>query len=302
MTSPSCDFREIMRQMEAKRHCSCDGLPQHGHCLDCDTHLPECEDSCAPCKERKSRERFCSECQNHFYLPAVKGEVSKPQCHGFCSEQCYEAAVKSATQKRLEIGLARVPPRYRDCTLTGFDAYSQRLVEKVRLVTSWANGELETGLYLFGGVGTGKTHLAVGAMRVLIERGFRGEFVNARSFVMQCQTAFRQKESAREIVDEILHHADFLILDDLGSEKSTEYVRQSLLHLVDECYSRQVVLVVTSNCGFEALNQLDERIASRLAEMCDRVKFDEADYRAQIAKNRLKGASRITGGGVEMVQ
>jgi DNA replication protein DnaC len=267
---------EILRNIEAKRHCSCDGLPLHGHCSDCNARLPEGEDWCAPCKERRSRKRHCSECRKEFYLPAAKEEVSKPQRHGSCSEQCYEAVVKAEAQRILEF---RVPSHYRDCTLTGFDAYTARLVEIVRLVKSWANGELETGLYLFGGVGTGKTHLAVGAMRVLLERGFRGEFVNARNFIMRCQIAFRAKESAMEIVDEILHHAHFLILDDLGSEKFTDYVRQSLLHLVDECYGRGVVLVVTSNCDFEALNQLDERIASRLVEMCDRIKFCEADYR-----------------------
>jgi len=173
------------------------------------------------------------------------------------------------------------------------------------LVKNWANGEQETGLYLFGGVGTGKTHLAVAAMRALIKRGFRGEFVNARSFTLRCQTAFKHKESAREIVDELLHHTHFLVLDDLGSEKSTEYVRQSLLHLVDECYTRDVVLVVTSNSDFEALNRLDERIASRLVEMCDQIKFYEADYRAQIAKNRLTNATPMTRGGdgqTEIVQ
>jgi DNA replication protein DnaC len=138
----------------------------------------------------------------------------------------------------------------------------------------------------------GKTHLAVAAMRLLIKRGFHGPFVNARTFV-RCQTAFKQKESAREIVDEILHR-DFLILDDLGSEKATDYVRQSLLYLVDECYSREVALVATSNFGLEALNQLDKRIASRLVEMCDLIKFDETDDRAQISRNRLNGASRIT--------
>ena len=123
-------------------------------------------------EERESRRRSCSKCRNEFYLSAVEGEASKPQRQDFCSEQCYDAAVRAATQKRLEIGLARVPPHYRDCRLTGFDSYTERLVEKVRLITNWANGDLETGLYLFGGVGTGKTHLAVGAMRVLLERGF----------------------------------------------------------------------------------------------------------------------------------
>jgi integrase len=159
MTFQSSDFNGMMREIKAKEHCRCNGLPLHGHCLTCDTQLPEGQSECAACKQRRSRRRFCSGCRNEFYLPAVKEEISKPQRNGFCSEQCHEVAVRASTQKRFEIGLAQVPPRYRDCSLTGFDAYSEQLAEKVRLVKNWANGEPETGLYLFGGVGTGKTHL-----------------------------------------------------------------------------------------------------------------------------------------------
>jgi hypothetical protein len=68
-------------------------------------------------------------------------------------------------------------------------------------------------------------------------------------------------------------------------------------------YNREIALVVTGNGDFESLNQLDERIASRLVEMCDRIKFHEADYRAQIAKNRSKGVTWITPrGGVDEKQ
>ncbi|MBZ5662693.1 MAG: ATP-binding protein [Acidobacteriia bacterium] len=173
-----------------------------------------------------------------------------------------------------------------DRTFSGFTAHTERLSEKVRFIRNWTSSDLGVGLYLFGSVGTGKTHLAVAAMRELIKRGLRGRFINARRFILLCQTAFGRRESAEEVVYEILDTADFLILDDFGSEKATDYVRQSLLHLVDECYTREIVLVVTSNIDFEALNQIDERIASRLMEMCDRVKFSEQDYRVRIAKNR----------------
>ena len=65
-------------------------------------------------------------------------------------------------------------------------------------------------------------------------------------------------------------------------------MRHSLLHLVDECYGRGVALVITSNVDLEALNQIDQRIASRVVEMCDRLRFDEPDYRVAIAKSRAK--------------
>src|SRR5689334_15084395 len=111
--STSVDVDEILRKIKARRHCSCDGLPLHGHCSGCNTRIPEGEDRCAPCNERESRKRNCSECRNEFYLPAVEEEISKAQRHGFCGAQCYEAAVKARAQKILE---TRVPPRYWDCT------------------------------------------------------------------------------------------------------------------------------------------------------------------------------------------
>ena len=113
--------------------------------------------------------------------------------------------------------------------------------------------------------------------------------------MIRCQAAFNQRESVEDIVDELLRRRHFLILDDLGSEKITDYARQSLLYLIDECYTRQVVLVITSNVDFDVLNRIDARIASRLAEMCDRLRFDEADYRVKIAKNRANHTGRLQG-------
>lgn len=139
-------------------------------------------------------------------------------------------------------------------------------------------------------MGTGKTHLAIGLLRALVERRLvRGKFLSARTFVMRCQTAFRRRESAEDIVDELLQGTDLLVLDDVGSEKVTDYARHSLLHLVDECYGRDVVLVITSNVDVQALNQIDERIASRVVEMCACLRFEEPDYRVAIAKNRANG-------------
>ncbi|MGH9680885.1 MAG: AFG1/ZapE family ATPase [Candidatus Acidiferrales bacterium] len=229
--------------------------------------------------DRKSRQRRCHGCHTPFELPA-QGETAKCQRFGYCGEQCHDAGV------RIKLEHMGVPPKCLDHTFAGFSTHTKHLAEKVRFIQRWASSDLEAGLYLFGNVGTGKTRLAVAAMRELIKRGLRGRFVNARRFILLCQTAFGRRESAEEVVYEILDAGDFLVLDDFGSEKATDYVRQSLLHLVDECYTREVTLVVTSNVDLEALNQLDERIASRLMEISSLVKFSEQDYRARIAKSR----------------
>jgi DNA replication protein DnaC len=273
-------FHEEMLRQEAKTHCDCQDFPTHGHCLTCDGHLPEGEKECSTCRDLKSRQRECRACRSKFELSALQNETPRHKRSGYCSEQCHEESVRTMLE---QIG---VPPKCLDYTFPGFRTPTEQLSKKVKFIQNWTTSDLGIGLYLFGSVGTGKTHLAVAAMRELIKRGLRGRFVNARRFILRCQTAFGREESAEDVVYELLDGANFLILDDLGSEKATDYVRQSLLHLVDECYTREIVIVVTSNVDFEVLNEIDERIASRLIEMCDRVKFSEQDYRVRIAKNR----------------
>jgi len=295
MTSQSTEewLAEKMRELEAKKHCRCEGSPPHGHCLSCHAHVAEGESKCSRCEDLEKRRRYCLQCSNNFYLEVVEGSTSVPHQFGFCGEECYKVHLAGVLKSN------GIPPKFMSCTLEGFNGYTKGLAEKLQRIRHWIAGDLSTGLYLFGGVGTGKTHLAVGLMRALRERGLRGKFMVARSFIMRCQTAFRVRESADDIVDEILGGADFLILDDVGSEKGTDYTRQALLHLVDECYTREVALIITSNVDLRALNQIDQRIASRIVEMCNPLRFEEPDYRVAIAKNRAKNASRGTQDGIQ---
>jgi DNA replication protein DnaC len=291
MTSQSTSewIKEKLQELKAQKHCRCNDSPLHGHCHICDSRITEGADSCSTCEERKRRTRHCSKCYRKFYLEDVEAGISTPHRFGFCSKECYKPHLDDILKA------SGVPPKFMDHTLDGFRGYTKGLAAKLELIRHWVEGGLATGLYLFGSVGTGKTHLAIGLLRALIEcRKLRGKFVSARSFIMRCQTAFRQRESAEDIVDELLQSTHFLVLDDVGSEKVTDYARHSLLHLVDECYGRGVVLVITSNVDVQALEQIDKRIASRVVEMCDCWRFEEPDYRVAIMKNRANDVRAST--------
>jgi DNA replication protein DnaC len=59
--------------------------------------------------------------------------------------------------------------------------------------------------------------------------------------------------------------AELLMLDDLGAEKHSEWVREQLYRLIDERYGVNRLLIVSTNESYESLaNNLDDRIASRL--------------------------------------
>lgn len=162
-----------------------------------------------------------------------------------------------------------------------------------RAVRSDANADLlsyaekfkpeSENVYLHGPVGTGKTHIAVAMARVTSER---------QMLVMKPQEVsrfIRASESAAQEEDRIedLVTAKVLVLDDLGTEKLTDFLASLLYEIIDGRYMRGTGgLIVTSNLslGDMAKNFGDERITSRLVEMCRGRIFslkDEQDHRLE---------------------
>jgi DNA replication protein DnaC len=82
-------------------------------------------------------------------------------------------------------------------------------------------------------------------------------------------------------------HADLLVLDDLGAEKTSEWVEETLNLIVNTRYNERRITIFTSN--YEIKDDLTDpdslavrvgfRMWSRLHEMCDFVRLDGVDYR-----------------------
>lgn len=125
-------------------------------------------------------------------------------------------------------------------------------------------------LYLYGGTGSGKTHLATAAVR---------KYVDAMScyvLVTKPQEILRDIRAADGAAgeDEIIMSASkagVLLLDDLGVEKPTEFAVSTLYEIIDRRYMNGGGgLIVSSNLSPQELSNKmgDDRIASRLAFMC----------------------------------
>ena len=73
---------------------------------------------------------------------------------------------------------------------------------------------------------------------------------------------------------------DALFLDDLGAEKLTDFVRQITYYILNEREQHQLLTVITSNFSIKDLDkQIDSRISSRIAGMCEILKFTGKDQR-----------------------
>ncbi len=139
------------------------------------------------------------------------------------------------------------------------------------------------GLLLRGRTGCGKTHIAAAILRVVIQRGFAGRFVNFQNLLARLRESYgAQSDEAEAAILGELTGVDLVVIDDLGAEMTTDWVRDRLYLIVNERYEADRPLVITTNCSEAELDQrIGPRTASRLYEMCGLPfpRFPEADWR-----------------------
>lgn len=150
------------------------------------------------------------------------------------------------------------------------------------------NRETTRGFMFYGKAGSGKTHLAVAiARRVIEKKQIQVRFVRVVDLLSEIRKTFDENESYRtENESDLIKNytaVPLLVVDDLGSEKTTDWVRQILYQIIDERWIEQKPIIVTSNLKPKELEaRFEERIASRIAALCRLVETRDYDYRITI--------------------
>jgi len=190
---------------------------------------------------------------------------------------------KEQIKKRIE---RRIPKRFLDSDLNKTSQIIQKYAEKY-------DRKENRGIYLYGSVGSGKTYSVCALAIDLLAQGYDVQMFNLPRLLNIIRSSFTKEsvsnESTGNISTAFIHNTsnveqltevEILIIDDIGAEKASDWVAETLYHLINTRYENLKTTIFTSNLNLSELSdKIGDRIVSRIAEMCEVFKLEGKDRR-----------------------
>jgi DNA replication protein DnaC len=228
------------------------------------------------------------------------------------------------------LAAAHIPERYRHCSLDAYEttfrgqfgassfknrhaadkpqadpSLGRALMMARAYVKEFPTDTDRKGLLFTGSIGVGKTHLAVGVLsRLVQEHKVKGLFCDYRELLKSIQNSYNPQVQTTEL--ELLKPvfaAEVLVLDDLGAQKPSEWMWDTVALILNTRYNDKQRTIITTNYpnrpagGGEKTDaekaareltlgdRIGDRMRSRLCEMCIPVEITGSDFR-QLVKGK----------------
>ena len=198
--------------------------------------------------------------------------------------RCRPQRVAKAKARSLS---AVIPRRYADVAFERppvTEIEPRAVVSAVRSFVDRIDSHLDAGrgLWFMGPVGTGKTTLAMLVSKGAIKAGRSVAIYSLPRLLNEIRDTHRSERSHVGLLDR-LTAVDLLHIDDVGAERTTDWVLEELYSIVNARYEDERSMVITTNLDYDDLcAQITARTASRLAEMCDQLPLDGVDRRVEL--------------------
>ncbi len=182
---------------------------------------------------------------------------------------------------------AVIPRRYRDVAFDRPPVTEIRpeVVAHVRRFADTIDAQLDAGrgLWFMGPVGTGKTTLAMLVSKAAASAGRSVAIYSLPRLLNEIRDTHRAERSHVDLLDR-LTAVDLLHIDDVGAERTTDWVLEELYSIVNARYEDERSMVITTNITTreELQDQITIRTVSRLTEMCDELPVMGHDRRMEL--------------------
>ena len=207
---------------------------------------------------------------------------------------CYQQERMQNIMAQSGMSAAMQQYRFDNFYLDGFDK-PEDIQKKLEWCQQFAHqivaGTCKDCLFMRGDVGRGKTHLSSAIANVVLSGGKTVIYKRAADlFDMIRQYKYEEGTDRWHEVLEQLIGCDLLVIDDLGAERTTDFVTEQLVLLLEERNYRNKPWIINSNLKLSQIQDTyNTRVSDRIMDRATMILLERKNsYRKELAAQRMK--------------
>lgn len=224
----------------------------------------------------------CPLCEDRGYL--ADGTLCK----------CYQQERIQNIIEQSGMSAAMQQYRFENFYLDGFDK-PEDIQKKVEWCKQFArqivNGTCNDSLFLRGDVGRGKTHLSSAIANAVLAGGKTVIYKRAADLFDMIRRYKFEESTQRwhEVLNQLIS-CDLLVIDDLGAERTTDFVTEQLVLLLEERNYRNKPWIINSNLKLSQIqDSYNTRVSDRIMDRATAILLERPNsYRKEQAEQRMK--------------
>jgi len=166
----------------------------------------------------------------------------------------------------------RVPIRYQNSWLEDCPDKIKTFIEEPKTE--------KTGLFLYGKCGTGKTYAMMAIKKNLLLREIQFKFWNSTELSATFREEAVSETYRNHTINNLMESDKLLLIDDFCAEKYSEFLEECFYRIINKCWNENIPVIISSNFSLKEISErIGDRIASRIAGMCEIIELTGKDKR-----------------------
>jgi DNA replication protein DnaC len=181
-----------------------------------------------------------------------------------------------------------LPKRLCGCGFDNYEVNIKNAPAKKRCFEFAENPDGSGGIIMLGGVGTGKTHLAVAICKTFCDRGDSVKIITVPEIIRNVRSTWSgnkkdingQTETEGDVIKEYSSGYKLLVIDEIGIQYGSDSEKIIISEIINNRYNNMIPTIVVGNVDLtEAIEYLGQRAIDRIKDNGHIIIFDWESHR-----------------------